>query len=267
MMFFNAVRKKNVKVLKRILDENPGSPATIYTSHGDSLIHELVASRPSAQRFEEILLLLLEHGANVNAKGCFGQTPLYRAALDEKRIDMVEILIKKGGAVVSEGFVFPLLLGLNSDDEEYFRQLLNVTGVDVNVRDANDKTPLEVSIEKNVFCDTMIKRCNVDDRFNKALTETIVKAGHTAATMHSVLARSYNPRKLYMAPFSKDACVLRSYPKMRRDMYDLCWLWERRMLYWMLVTPRTLEWKRKNPECYIALLPEALVRELVEFLI
>lgn len=67
-----------------------GADATIKDEHLNTLLH-LSAHKSYAK-------LLLEHGADLNAKNSSGHTPLY-AACESKRFDIVELLLSQGADV------------------------------------------------------------------------------------------------------------------------------------------------------------------------
>ncbi len=90
----------------------------------------------------EIVKLLLEKGANVNAKDKYGDTPLLRAT-KQRHLEIVKLLLDKG-ADVNEKDKYgdtPLLSAVEIDHLEIVKLLLE-KGANVNAKNMNGYTPL-----------------------------------------------------------------------------------------------------------------------------
>ena len=85
--------------------------------------------------------ILLEAGADINAKNSFGETPLHRAVITEN-IKVLEFLISNGAdinALKNRGFT-PLHKAVYYHKNESVKFLLK-NGADISIRDIAGKTP------------------------------------------------------------------------------------------------------------------------------
>jgi hypothetical protein len=156
---------------------------------------------------------------------------------------------------------------LGEKDELYFDGLLETTGLNVNVRSARDESMLQQCLKTKRYVETIIRRSDVDAKFTPCLMQFLSDIKAKASVAHMIMLKSANPYKLYRTPFSGMKCSLRNYAKLSNSLYEFCLMWERAFWYWIFVTPRTLEWKQKTKRCYIAAVPEVLMKELVDFLL
>ena len=95
----------------------------------------------------EIVELLIAEGADVNAEGIGGMTPLFAAANTiGGHKEIVELLIANGADVDAKDMVgrTPLHRAVGEDHKEIV-ELLIANGADVNAKDAFSKTPLDVA--------------------------------------------------------------------------------------------------------------------------
>lgn len=91
-MIFRATERGDFETVKRLLSENP------------ELVHERIDTDDQPlhlacwQKYESIVKLLIETGADVNSAGDFGQMPLHYAVFegDEYSTAIVRMLLKAG---------------------------------------------------------------------------------------------------------------------------------------------------------------------------
>lgn len=106
---------------------------------GDTPLHNAVGGNT------EIVLLLLSKGADVNAKGEFGGTPLHRA-LNFGRKDIVELLLARGADVNANSEHGTALHRVASGDRSDIVELLLAKGADVNIEEPRGYTPLQYAL-------------------------------------------------------------------------------------------------------------------------
>ena len=96
---------------------------------------------------KEIVKLLIAKGANVNPKTDLGNTPLHSAALNGRK-EIVELLIANGADVNANNVagVTPLHWAAQEGQKE-IAELLIAKGADVNAKDESGKTPLDRASE------------------------------------------------------------------------------------------------------------------------
>lgn len=96
----------NIEIIKLLINNGADANAKNYTD--SSPLHFAVALK---NKGTEIIKLLIEKGADVNAKNCYGDTPLHRAVF--RSLENTKILIEHGA--------------------------------DVNIKDKDGKTPLDIA--------------------------------------------------------------------------------------------------------------------------
>lgn len=266
MMFFSAVASGNVQGLKRMLGTSPKS-AAVFMHDGKSLLHKVAESRLPVMVCREMVTLLLAHGAPIESRlVATKHTPLMTAIL-ARHLDAVSVLIEKGAnpnaLIGTEPMGFVLIDMLR--DEPYMDIVVSVTRMNVNLRNSKGESMLEVSFRRNRFQRVFLEETNVDGVFSKSLMETAVTTKQDAEIVQAVLMQSKNPRKLYLSQFVS-GCCMRSYAELSDELYGLCLEWERMFVYWTFMVPSTIVWKRALGPCYAALLPEDLVKLLVDYL-
>ena len=105
--------------------------------YGDSPLHKAAKSGHT-----ELVLLLIENGADVNAKDKWGVTPLHWAARKGRK-EIAELLINKGADMNAKGY-YGTPLHLTTSKE--IAELLIAKGADVNAKDKKGKTPLDEAV-------------------------------------------------------------------------------------------------------------------------
>jgi len=85
----NAIRG-DLKEVMRLVQEDPGVVDSTEVYYGVKALHFA-----SMNGHVEVVRYLLDQGADINANGCNGQTPLY-VACREGRLGVVELLMSRG---------------------------------------------------------------------------------------------------------------------------------------------------------------------------
>lgn len=91
----------------------------------------------------DVVKLLIDHGADVNAPGELGITPLHRA----KNAEIAQLLIDHGANVHGDCCDTPLLSAVWNDKNDIVKILID-HGADVNAKDIDGHTPLDIAIER-----------------------------------------------------------------------------------------------------------------------
>jgi len=134
--------KKFMDVVKVFIDMNAG--ITVPVKNDDTPI-----TIAAAQGQNEIVDMLLQKGAPIEAKGATGWTPLHNAVLNNHK-DLTEILIKKGANINNKDAngCTPLhtAAGWGFSD---IAEILIKNGADINAVDFYTKTPLDYAVAKN----------------------------------------------------------------------------------------------------------------------
>ena len=153
--------RHNSPDIARLLLEHGANPHSVY-DEGKTLLHLLsgpLDSSPEPVVREHLLLaqLLLEHGADVNARDNVHRTPLLGAIL-QRLPNLARLLLEHGAdsnlVYKEEKTLLHLLLALPdsgwgsiwSEDHLFFAQLLLEHGADVNARDNVHNTPLLLAV-------------------------------------------------------------------------------------------------------------------------
>ena len=133
----------SVPLVSILIDSGANVNAKI--SVGDTLLHAAVIDKET-----ETAALLLENGADVNAKGMMGETPLHRVAAHVPTLEMAALLIESGadvGAKDNDGRT-PLHRAVAENATEMAALLLE-NGADVNAKNKYGRTPLHSAAFEN----------------------------------------------------------------------------------------------------------------------
>jgi hypothetical protein len=105
---------------------------------GGTLLHMAACSGDVS-----MIKLLIEKGANINAKNIYGTTPLHAASI-RNRVEAIRVLVELGADVVvkNNGSETPLHSASFCNNVEAIRVLVEL-GADVNAKDGNGGTPLQ----------------------------------------------------------------------------------------------------------------------------
>jgi len=136
----NDIIFENIEDIVKLLI-NHGADVNAINSYDDSPLHEAIF-----MDFESIVELLLNHGARVDVKDFYGNTPLFSAVLNDSK-EIVKLLIEHGADVNTKGAQnnTPLHVAKSKDIAE----LLVDNGAKVNVTNDEGLTPLMNAIMNN----------------------------------------------------------------------------------------------------------------------
>ncbi len=137
---FIAANIENVKIAKKALSHG----ADVNHINKNKLTPILAAANNESLR-TGVTRLLIENGANLEAKDQLGRTALYIAFLENK-FDLVKLLIDKGANInVVDTKGIPILhTAIRKNNIEMIKILLE-KGADIKVKDAGGTTPLIVA--------------------------------------------------------------------------------------------------------------------------
>ncbi|APR98288.1 ankyrin repeat domain-containing protein [Wolbachia endosymbiont of Folsomia candida] len=142
---------------------------------------------------EKLLIFLLENEARVDAKNCFWETPLHKAAEngDEK---FANTLLEKGASVDAKDCFgeTPLHRAAEKSDLEMAKLLLK-NGASVDSKDNSGKTPLHRATEKGdlEMAKLLLKNgASIYSRNNSGQTPLHLTSKHTSVAMASLLVKN-----------------------------------------------------------------------------
>lgn len=131
---FEKLRTRKIAELRALLSAGLSIDAKEF---GRTLLHQA-----TSQGDKEMVVQLLERGANPNLKDHNGWTPLH-IATDQGRWDVAEELLSKNGAVSakSDKGLTPLHLAIAKGHDEITKRLI-AKGAEINAKDVKWQTPL-----------------------------------------------------------------------------------------------------------------------------
>ncbi len=135
-----AVQGRHIDVIKLLIKRH----ADINVKD-DSSVSPLMATLMDGNL--EIAKILVESGADVRVKSAGGSTPMHMAAREDSAL--VKLLVKKGAdvnAVDNRGWT-ALHAAVSAKRADIVEFLMDA-GASANIRNKNDKTPLDLALEK-----------------------------------------------------------------------------------------------------------------------
>ena len=129
---FKTIKRNNIEKIKELIN---GADVNIQNEDGDTLLHYAINDENY-----EIVKLLLEHSANVNAKDYYGDTPLHNT----NNYEIAKLLIEYGANVNAKNEFGSTPLHDVSDYNT--TKLLIDNGADMNVKNKYGDIPLHLAI-------------------------------------------------------------------------------------------------------------------------
>ncbi|KAI5922265.1 hypothetical protein F4810DRAFT_711628 [Camillea tinctor] len=142
-----AATNGNLELARVLLECNANISATNY--RGRTPLHLAAESNDKTHR-AEMVKLLLDHHANPSAVSDGGWTPLHNAT-QSGHLDIVNLLLGANAnlnAELSNGMT-PLHWAAFNGSEDIVRVLLEKPGINLNVKDSFDRTPMLCAAEKH----------------------------------------------------------------------------------------------------------------------
>ena len=186
--------------MKQLLDRNV-NPNQRYDSYNWTTLHYAAENRNV-----EIIELLLEHGADINArlsKGN-GDTPLHRAIPKNDNYDVFNALLSAGADINAKNGKgeTPLYLAAVHNKEEKAYALLSA-GADINAKTNKDETPISAVVKRRylglikIFFDAETSKIEQND-LNAVLGKTLefnIK-NYDSDIVDFLLERGANPHQV-----------------------------------------------------------------------
>ncbi len=115
------------------------------TEIGGYILHEAVRSGSL-----KMVALCVQYGANIHAKDSLNETPLHESSSDDNWLEITKYLIEHGADINAIGAfnVTPLHSALFSESKKTAKLLVK-SGASLTIKDANERTPIQVAQEKN----------------------------------------------------------------------------------------------------------------------
>ena len=137
-------RNTDVEEVLQVL--NWRDPITAEGDNGQTLLHWAAAYTEKSSVIE----LLLDRGADINARDINSFTPLHRAARDNKGPAVIELLLDRGADISARGGGgTPLHVAAAFNEEPAVIKLLIDRGADINARGVDGVTPLHLATGNN----------------------------------------------------------------------------------------------------------------------
>jgi len=140
----HACNKWENEYLITMLLRNPAVRVDIVNVDGNTVLHTF-CQKYKNPKCEEAFNMLIQRGANVNAKNSQRETPLHKAVINPRiRMILVELLIKAGAKVnesVKGGTPLHYAVQLSRTD---LVTILVANGADLSIQDARGDTPLDL---------------------------------------------------------------------------------------------------------------------------
>lgn len=137
-----AIRKGNMAIISSLIDTG-ANPNLRGEARNPPLITAILSNPP---RVFEIVQLLLQHGATINATGEYWASPLH-AAVEESPIELIEFLLKNGADVNHRSQMngmTPLMIATDRKNTSIINLLL-AYGSDPHIQDNDGKTALDIA--------------------------------------------------------------------------------------------------------------------------
>lgn len=158
----NSVNKYGKTAIISAVENSKGSVELLINSGANINARDIYGNTPLLvailKKDTATAALLLEKGANPNVKNNYGETPIMLAAKNND-IVLVKLLVAKGVSINSkDGKGNPVLIeAVNKNSPEFVRYLIE-NGATVNVRDMwmnKEKTALMIAIENYASIETI----------------------------------------------------------------------------------------------------------------
>jgi 26S proteasome non-ATPase regulatory subunit 10 len=145
-VFLNAICKGDIDAVRKSLSGSKRAKMLSARGKDNSAVMHLAISW---ERFD-IAELLIHHGADVNAVGKDGRTPLhYAAKIGSRSSDIINLLVSKGADINARDSLgnTPAHLAVAENNADGLRTLAEL-GADLNAQDGIKNTPLHDAVEK-----------------------------------------------------------------------------------------------------------------------
>ena len=175
---FQAIQKNDIAAVKAFVKKNPHILNEQNAVNKNYPLHEsLLPKKPEIARWlieegadcnvkngtgetpfqivilqgdKELLSLMIKKGANVNAQGYAGFSPLQRACMIPDRKEIAQLLLEKGAKVdqQDENGITPLMSASGWGFKDLVALLLE-KGADISIKDKNGRSALDFATLKN----------------------------------------------------------------------------------------------------------------------
>lgn len=216
--FFNAVVKNNVAQVREFLDL--GVPVDVRDCDGQTALTRIVFIHADPYPFYDMAKVLIEHGANVHEKNCFG-LPIIFNVIYWHPLDLVKLFMKHGAdsnaiecsAHHESDGTTALMAAVFRKSPEFSRCLIE-SGAAVNARDWDGQTALWRASDagyKETAQFLVEHGADVFARaFNGMMPIDVVRFGLMSprARVYPWVRISLQETFDYLAPFEERRCIL-----------------------------------------------------------